>query len=123
MRRICVWLFLVAIVCLVARTARAETPSVPPAVYGQDLIGHNFPIADFRDPVTAAADIDLPSVAYNSRRAQYLVVWHGAMRATGFNIYAREVSASAVVSPTIVAICAAPRDQQRPSIVYDSRAD
>ena len=94
-----------------------------PRVLPEDLIGGNFPIADFPDVVSSAANLDEPSVAYNTQRGVYMVVWRGDMAATGSNIYAREVSAIGVLSPTIVVVSDAAANQRRPGIAYIAQTD
>ncbi len=112
-------LFVVAAVLASPAAPSAARSPVGP----QDLIGDNFPIADHPDVVSRAASLGEPSVAYNPQRGQYLVAWQGMMAATGYNIYAREVSTSGVVSPAVIVVTEAGQHQLYPSLAYDAQSD
>ncbi|MBC7261956.1 MAG: hypothetical protein H5T63_08070, partial [Chloroflexi bacterium] len=70
-----------------------------------DLLGNNFPIANFADDVIGTTELNGAVVAYNSRRSSFLVVWHGFNLATGFDLYAREVSATGTMLTQPYVLC------------------
>ena len=88
-----------------------------------ELVGGNVAVTNFADVVSSAASLGAPEAAFNSRRNVYLSVWDGFMRGTGENIYAREVTAGGVLSPTLLTISAADGDQSNPHVAYDPAAD
>jgi len=62
-----------------------------------------------------------PAAAYNSRRGEYLVVWHAHEQDS--DIYAQRMDASGAKLGGKIAVSVANLVQQRPRVAYNSRSD
>ncbi len=104
----------------------ADSESLPeaglPAAAG-DLIGSNFPIANFPDVVTGQEQIMNPELAHDTGRDEYLVVWQAFVRASGNNIYARKLTGSGALPGPIFGVCESAGDQLAPTVAYDASND
>lgn len=106
-----------------ALRASHAPPSSANSIQPSTLISGNLPISTFHDPVSGAADLGDPAVAYNSKANEYLVVWHGYMRGSGHDIYARRVSGAGALPAEAFIVCNATGDQTAPSVAYDAVGD
>ena len=105
------------------RALGAPPPQAAGSASAQDLIGGNFPIANFLDPSTPSELLNNASVAFNSARNEYLVVWQAYVTETSNNIYARRYNASGDPISIIYNICVAPGHQVAPSVAYDAASN
>ncbi len=106
-----------------ARWLRPAAVTDDAPLSAQELVGGNFPIANYVDPSTATEDLDGASVAYNSSRNEYLVVWQAYLATTENNIYARRYNASGAPLSGVYAICEAQGSQVAPSVAYDAASN
>lgn len=102
---------------------QALPPDGESPVVSSDLVGDNFPIANFPDAVSGQEELASPELAHNPGRDEYLVVWQAYMRATGMNIYARRMTASGTFPAPAFAVCESAGDQVAPMVAYDAGAD
>ena len=101
------WIVIGAIVFVVsllpARRASAGTP-----------IGTSFPISTLNHQQV------FPSVAYNSRRQEYLVVWHNEWPGNK-DVYGQRVSKNGTLVGPWFAISVGPGDRSQPDVAYNSK--
>lgn len=114
------------------RTVRSNAvPGHEPPSPGPALPNGGVRVTSTEDLPTVGPDIPihvlnneqyLPAVAYNTRRDEYLVVWHNRWSGGGRDIYATRVSGQgAVVSQ--FAVTYGIKDRAQPSVAYDSEND
>ena len=101
--------------------ALPRSESASPAA--ADLVGGNFPIANFSDVVSGNTDLDGAVVAWNSRRKVWLVVWHAYGRAHNFDIFGREVSETGATPAAFFPIIQLDGIQGAPALAYDATND
>jgi hypothetical protein len=73
-------------------------------------------------PTTPECDRYRPSVAYNWRHDEYLVVWHNTWPGGHRDIYARRVSASGQLQSWF-AVSAGANDRAQPAVAYNATSD
>ena len=94
-----------------------------PQAHALDLVGSNFPIADYPDAVSDKENLGQPSIAYSPQRNEYLVVWQAFDRVTSMNIYGQRLSADGARIGGEFAICEAGGAQAAPDVAYDPGAE
>jgi hypothetical protein len=115
------------VVLLTALTAAGQGPPAAPAAKDapQDAtaidgqLGPEFQISLPTDP---EADRYAPSIAYNWRHREYLVVWHNRWPDNHRDIYARRVSATGQLLSWF-AVSTGPNDRVQPDVVYNGTND
>ena len=98
----------------------SQETAAQPIARAQDLVGGNFPIANFADQVSNNTDLDYAVVAWNSRRNTYLVVWHAYGRAHNFDIFGREVTAAGATPNPVFPIIQSDGAQGAPALAFDA---
>lgn len=95
------------------------------------LEGDAFASTGFSRPPTVGPDIPIyeedneqwtPSIAYNWKHDEYLVVWHNVWGGGGRDIYARRISGQGEILSWF-AVTAGPHDRAYPSVAYDPDHD
>lgn len=95
------------------------------------LGGDPFTTSGFTHPSVVGSDIPiyeadneqyLPSVAYNWRHDEYLVVWHNLWGGGGRDVYARRISGQGEILSWF-AVAHGVNDRAQPSVAYDSEND
>ena len=102
--------------------ARAWRPGakLPASAGALDLVGANFPIANYADAVSNNTNLDRPVMAWNSNRKVWLVVWHAYDRIHNYDIYGREVSETGATPNPVFPIVQAAGTQGAPALAYDA---
>jgi len=98
----------------------SQETAAHPIARAQDLVGGNFPIANFADQVSNNTDLDYAVVAWNSRRNTYLVVWHAYGRAHNFDILGREVTDTGATPNPVFPIIQSDGAQGAPALAFDA---
>ena len=80
------------------------------------LINGDIPISDINDNDYK----QLPSVAYNSTRNEYLIVWTQGKTLSSMNIYGRLVKNNGIMEDDAIILCSAYGKQSNPDVAYNS---